>query len=152
MPDSPAPSSPDSAFQAALSALPHGPAFRFVDELTALDPGRSAEGRYRLRGDEAFLEGHFPGQPIMPGVLLCEAVAQLAGVAAQSDPEISPLKNMRLTAIRAAKILGTAEPGETLTIATTIAGRLGNLVQAEGSVSVGDRLILKSQVTLSGDA
>ena len=137
--------------QDALSALPHGPSFRFVDALTALDPGKSATGTYLLRGDEAFLEGHFPGQPIMPGVLLCEAIAQLAGVAAQSDPEIPPLKNMRLTAIRAAKILGTAEPGETMILQTSIAGRLGPLVQAEGSVTVGERTLLKTQVTLSGD-
>ncbi len=141
-----------AAFGAALEALPHGPSFRFVDELIALDPGKSAQGVYLLRGDEAFLEGHFPGYPIMPGVLLCEAVAQLAGVAAQSDPDIPALNNMRLTAIRAAKILGSAEPGETLTISTTISGRLGTLVQAEGSVSVDDRLVLKTQVTLSGDA
>lgn len=143
---------PDAAIsQDALEALPHGPSFRFVDSLTALDPGKSATGTYLLRGDEAFLEGHFPGQPIMPGVLLCEAIAQLAGVAAQSDPEIPALKNMRLTAIRAAKILGTAEPGETLNLQTTIAGRLGPLVQAEGSVTIGDRVLLKTQVTLSGD-
>jgi 3-hydroxyacyl-[acyl-carrier-protein] dehydratase len=137
--------------QDALDALPHGPSFRFVDTLTALEPGKSASGTYLLRGDEAFLEGHFPDQPIMPGVLLCEAVAQLAGVAAQSDPEIPVLKNMRLTAIRAAKILGTAEPGETMTLHTSIAGRLGPLVQADGSVTVGDRVLLKTQVTLSGD-
>lgn len=137
--------------QGALQALPHGPAFRFVDSLTALDPGKSATGTYLLRGDEAFLEGHFPGQPIMPGVLLCEAIAQLAGVAAQSDPDIPALENMRLTAIRAAKILGSAEPGETMTLQTTIAGRLGPLIQAEGSIMVGDRLLLKTQVTLSGD-
>lgn len=138
-------------FADALSALPHGASFRFVDHLATLEPGKAATGTYLLRGDEAFLEGHFPGQPIMPGVLLCEAVAQLAGVAAQSDTKIAPLKNMRLTAIRAAKILGTATPGETLTIETSIAGRLGPLVQANGTVRVNDRVLLKTQVTLSGD-
>lgn len=44
-----------------LAALPHGPEFRFVDALDALDPGKSAVARYRVRGDEAFLAGHFPG-------------------------------------------------------------------------------------------
>lgn len=146
------PNDSTAEFTDALEALPHGPSFRFVDELIALEPGKSAQGVYTLRGDEAFLEGHFPGHPIMPGVLLCEAVAQLAGVAAQSDPDIPALTNMRLTAIRAAKILGTAEPGETLKITTTISGRLGALVQAEGSVSVNERVLLKTQVTLSGDA
>ena len=64
----------------ALSFLPHGPEFRFVDRLSALEPGASGAAEFTLRGDEPFLRGHFPGEPLMPGVLLVEAVAQLAGV------------------------------------------------------------------------
>src|ERR1043166_6075088 len=74
----------------ALAHLPHGPEFRFLDKLTALVPGQSGAGEYTLRGDENFLRGHFPGAPLMPGVLLVEAAAQLAGVVAQSDPSIPP--------------------------------------------------------------
>lgn len=74
----------------ALRALPHGPEFRFLDRLLALDPGRSGRAEYTLRGDEPFLRGHFPGQPLLPGVLLIEAAAQLAGVVAQSDPDVPP--------------------------------------------------------------
>ena len=78
----------------ALAALPHGPEFRFIDRLLALAPGQSGEGEYTLRGDEPFLSGHFPGHPLMPGVLLIEAAAQLAGTVAQSDPNVTPLKNL----------------------------------------------------------
>ena len=74
--------------QRALNLLPHGADFRFLDRLTKLDPGQSGAGEYRVRGDEPFLRGHFPGEPMFPGVLLAEAAAQLAGVVAQSDPKI----------------------------------------------------------------
>lgn len=140
--------SPD--LQAALQSLPHGPAFRFVESLTQLDPGKSAAGTYLLRGDEAFLAGHFPGQPILPAVIMVEAVAQVAGIAVQSDPVIPPMPDLRLTAIRAVKILGTAVPGETLEISAEIQGRMGNLVQAVGRVRVGGRILAEGQVTLSG--
>jgi len=80
-------SSNTDALQAALKFLPHGPEFRFLDRLTSLDPGRSGAGEYRVRGDEPFLRGHFPGQPIFPGVLLAEAAAQLAGVVANKIEE-----------------------------------------------------------------
>lgn len=139
-----------SDLAAALQSLPHGPAFRFVDSLTRLDPGKSAIGTYVLRGDEAFLAGHFPGQPILPAVIMVEAIAQVAGVALQSDPAIPPLPDLRLTAIRSVKILGTAVPGETLHIEAEVQGRMGNLVQALGRVRVGERIIAEGQVTLSG--
>src|SRR5512135_2372539 len=100
----------------ALSLLPHGPEFRFVDRLLSLEPGKSAVGEYRVRGDEPFLAGHFPGQPMFPGVLLVEAAAQLAGIAAQTDPVIGQLPGLKLTGLRAVKILGTARPGEILRI------------------------------------
>src|SRR6188508_2095120 len=104
----------------ALAHLPHGPEFRFVDRLTALDPGKSGRGEYTVKGDEPFLRGHFPGEPLMPGVLLLEAAAQLAGVVAQSDPKISPLAELKLTALRGVKILGTAKPGEIVRVEATI--------------------------------
>ncbi len=134
---------------AALASLPHGASFRFLDTLTALDPGKSVTGHYLLRGDEAFLPGHFPGAPLMPGVLLIEAVAQAGGVAAQTDPAIPPAAQMYLTAVRGAKITGSAVPGETLTITATVTARMGPLVQIEGTVMVGEKYVLKTQVTLS---
>ena len=137
-------------FVEALAKLPHGPEFRFLDRLIALEPGVRGEGEYAVRGDEAFLRGHFPGEPMMPGVILLEAIAQLAGVVAQSDPNVPELSGLKLTAIRGVKILGTARPGEILQLRAEIRGRLSNLVHASASVNVGDRLVLQAEVTLAG--
>lgn len=135
---------------AALRSLPHGPEFRFVDRLLSLTPGREGVGEYRVRGDEPFLRGHFPDRPLFPGVLLVEAGAQLAGIVAQTDPEIGPLEDLKLTAIRAAKITGSARPGETLRITARIAGRLGPLIQAETTITLGSRPLLSATLALSG--
>ena len=135
----------------ALKHLPHGAEFRFIDRLTKLNPGQSGEGEFTVRGGEAFLRGHFPGEPIFPGVLLVEAAAQLAGVVAQSDPKIPPLKNLKLTALRNVKILGTARPGEVIRLEASITGRLGNLVQAQATARVAGEIVLTAELTLSGN-
>ena len=136
----------------AMKNLPHGPEFRFVDHLLTLDPGKSGVGEYVVRGNEPFLRGHFPGQPIFPGVLLVEAAAQLAGTIAQCDPQIPPLAGLKLTAMRGIKILGTARPGETIRIEARITGRLGNLIQAQAQVTVNESTVMQGDLTLSGDA
>jgi 3-hydroxyacyl-[acyl-carrier-protein] dehydratase len=135
----------------ALKSLPHGPEFRFVDRLLTLDPGKSGAGEYTVRGDEPFLRGHFPGQPIFPGVLLVEAAAQLAGTVAQSDPQISPMAGLKLTAMRGIKILGTARPGEVIRLEAKVLNRLGNLVQAQVSASVNGQMVMQGELTLSGE-
>ena len=63
-----------------LQKVPHRPPFRFIDEISYLDAGR-IEGNYRLKEDENFYAGHFPGFPITPGVILTEIMAQTGMVA-----------------------------------------------------------------------
>lgn len=65
--------------------LPHRPPFLFVDEILAIDPGVSARGVWRLTGEEWFFAGHFPGRPTLPGVLMCEAIAQVGALAVLND-------------------------------------------------------------------
>lgn len=138
--------------QEAMRLLPHGPEFRFVDRLLSLDPGKEGVGEYLLRGDEPWLRGHLPDDPLLPGVLLVEAAAQLAGVVAQNDPVIPPIPGLKLTALRTVKILGTARPGETVRVQARITGRLGALVQAHVSAYVSANRVLAAELTLSGIA
>jgi len=142
--------SPSDMLETALRTLPHGPEFRFIDRLISLTPGKEGVGAYRVRGDEPFLRGHFPGEPIFPGVLLVEAAAQLAGIVAQSDPSIPPLRNLKLAALSAVKIPGTLCPGETMRVQAVIVGRLAGLVQARAQIHVQDRLVLTAGLTLGG--
>src|SRR5258706_14689870 len=116
--------------QQAMEHLPHGPEFRFLDRLIELEPGCAGTGEYFVRGDEPFLRGHFPGDPLMPGVLLVEAAAQLAGVVAQSEPSRAPLPGLKLAALRQIKIFGSARPHETLRLEASIIGRMESLVLA----------------------
>lgn len=140
----------EQQLQDALNRLPHGPEFRFVDRLTCLEPGRTGTGELTIRGDASFLKGHFPGEPIMPGVLLVEAIAQLAGVVAQSDPATGPLPDLKLTALRNVKILGVARPGQSVSLKTEVTGRLGNLIQAKGFAQVNGQLVAQAEVVLAG--
>ncbi len=133
-----------------MRSLPHGPEFRFVDRMISLTPGVEGVGEYRVRGDEYYLRGHLPGEPILPGVLLVEAAAQVAGMVAQEDPAHPRWPRMKLAALRAVKILGSARPGETLRIEAAITGRLGPMIQARVSAFVAGARVLSAELALNG--
>jgi 3-hydroxyacyl-[acyl-carrier-protein] dehydratase len=69
--------------------IPHREPFLLVVEVTELEPGVRAKGRYLVKPDDWYLQGHFPGNPIMPGVLQVEALAQLGAVCGLAHPEFA---------------------------------------------------------------
>lgn len=73
-------------FPSPIDVLPHRPPFLFVDRVSALETGVRAVGHWKLNGDEWFFSGHFPGRPTLPGVLICEAIAQVGAYAVLTDP------------------------------------------------------------------
>lgn len=74
-------------FPAPIDVLPHRTPFLFVDYVSALVSSVSATGHWKLHGDEWFFSGHFPGRPTLPGVLMCEAIAQVGAYCVLTSPD-----------------------------------------------------------------
>jgi len=102
--------------------LPHRDPFLLVDEIVGLVPGESCTATWTLTGDEWFFAGHFPDRPTLPGVLMVEALAQAAGMAALADEKFAG-KIPLFGGIDKARFRRQVGPGDTL----TLEGRLGRM-------------------------
>jgi len=125
--------------------LPHRDPFLFVDEVVAIVPGKSAAGWKTFCVDEAFFAGHFPGEPIVPGVILSEALAQLAGIAAGGGSG----EGFLLSAIRGMKFPSSAKPNDRIALHAEVVSNLGALVSCEVRADVEDRPVAAGAVVLS---
>ena len=119
--------------------IPHRPPFLFLDEITALEPGRAATGLWHLSGDEWFFPGHFPGRPTLPGVLMCEAIAQLGGVAVLGADEYEG-KLALFGGIDKARFRRQVVPGDTLTIEIEMGQMSARAGKGQGRASVDGEL------------
>ena len=112
------------------SFLPHRPPFLFVDEFVASQDGRNILGARTFREDDGFFAGHFPGNPIVPGVVLVEAMAQCGGAGLAKAGFAPPDSVYVLAAIGKAKFHRLVRPGERLEIEVrTIRIRRGYITQ-----------------------
>ena len=102
--------------------IAHRPPFLFVDEITALQPGLNATGLWRLTGDEWFFAGHFPGRPTLPGVLMCEAIAQVGAIAVLTDQRFAG-KLPLFGGLDGARFRRQVVPGDTLELSVQL-GRM----------------------------
>ena len=102
-----------SALPLPAAVLPHRPPFLFVDEVIALEPGVRAAGAWHLTGEEWFFAGHFPDRPTLPGVLMCEAIAQVGAIAVLTDPRFAG-KLPLFGGLDGARFRRQVEPGDTL--------------------------------------
>ena len=123
--------------------LPHRPPFLFVDEVTSLKPSEAAAGYKIFPPEEPFFAGHFPGDPIVPGVILGEALAQVAGLAVARP-------GLRLAAIRNMKFPAPARPGERIDLSAQKVGEVGGLFQFSVVAKVGERVVAEGGVVLGG--
>lgn len=132
-----------------METLPHRFPFLFVDRIVELVPGRRAVGVKNVSIGEGFFQGHFPGRPIMPGVLIIEAMAQVAGAALLTAPE-NERKNLPLFAgIERARFRRVVTPGDQLYIEADVLrvrgsfGRARCLARVEQEVAAqGDLLFV----------
>ena len=119
--------------------LPHRPPFLFVDELLSIVPGETASGRWRLTGDEFFFSGHFPGRPTLPGVLMCEAIAQVGAAAVLADERFAG-KLPLFGGIEKARFRRQVVPGDELILEVELGRMSARAGKGSGRARVGDEL------------
>lgn len=113
-----------------MDIIPHRQPFLLIDTIEELEPGVSAVGKKCVSYNEPYFAGHFPGEPVMPGVLQIEALAQVGAVAILSKPE-NKGKTAYFGSINKAKFRTKVVPGDVLTLEMTI-------IKEKGPIGVGN--------------
>jgi 3-hydroxyacyl-[acyl-carrier-protein] dehydratase len=126
-----------------MTRMPHRYPFLLVDRVIERVPGQTVHALKNVTVNEPFFEGHFPGHPIMPGVLILESMAQAAGLALD-DQDGAPLGV--LTGVDKARIRRMVTPGDQLHLHATIARRRGRLVRADVRAEVDGRLVAEAEI------
>jgi 3-hydroxyacyl-[acyl-carrier-protein] dehydratase len=126
-----------------MSLTPHGPGFSFVDSFELIEPGKRGRGRKWLDPAAPFFADHFPGNPLMPGVLLIECAAQTAG-ALWRQPSVA-----FLAAVTQFRFIKPVLPNQTLEIEVTLEKDFGALAQFDAVLRVGPDVVAQGRLTLS---
>ena len=134
---------PDRAQLEAL--LPHRPPFLLVDEVVELEPGVRCVATRTLRDDDFWFAGHFPGNPVMPGVLIVEALAQAATIAASSAGEAEGKVGL-FAGIDKVRFKRVVKPGDTLRLEAEITGVHGPVGKAKAVATVDGQLACRAEL------
>ncbi|MEP6810411.1 MAG: 3-hydroxyacyl-[acyl-carrier-protein] dehydratase FabZ [Chthoniobacterales bacterium] len=129
--------------------LPHRAPFVFVQELITNEPGVSANCAMTFGADDPMFAGHFPGNPLVPGVILTEALAQAAGIAAASGYAENARPLFLLSAIRGMKFHRAARPEERIDLHAQKLAQVGDLLQFAVKATVKGAVVAEGQLVLS---
>jgi 3-hydroxyacyl-[acyl-carrier-protein] dehydratase len=129
--------------------LPHRPPFVFVRKLIASEPGISAECETQFSSDDPMFAGHFPGDPLVPGVILTEALAQTAGLAAASAQSEHAQPRFLLSAIRQMKFFRGVRPDERIILRARKIAAVDELLQFDVEALVDDKQVAAGQLVLN---
>jgi 3-hydroxyacyl-[acyl-carrier-protein] dehydratase len=133
--------------------LIHRYPFLLVDKVIDLEPGKKGKGIKNVTINEEFFSGHFPQEPIMPGVLIVEAMAQVAALVAgsgMSAQEVKPEERIGyLVGIKEIKFKYPVRPGDRLEIEVEIIQRLANLFRVKGEAKVNNKICVQGELVFS---
>lgn len=131
-----------------MEIIPHRQPFLLVDTIEELEPGVRAAGRKCVSFNEPYFAGHFPGEPVMPGVLIVEALAQVGAVAILSQPDFKG-KTAYFGAIQSAKFKKKVVPGDVLTLETEIIKVKGPIGVGRAKAYVDGKLAVQAELTFA---
>jgi 3-hydroxyacyl-[acyl-carrier-protein] dehydratase len=138
-----------TSFGNLLECLPHKPPMRLVEEIVDVTPGEAARARRRAVPGDWYFDGHFPGTPVVPAVILVELLAQTGGIAAATGNDEEPSRQLRVAALGPFKFPAAAGPGVLLEASARVVARMGGLIKIEGEVTANGVLVAVGGVTLA---
>ena len=131
-----------------MEIIPHRQPMLLIDTVEELKPGKRAVARKCVSYNEPYFAGHFPTEPVMPGVLIVEALAQTGAVAMLSLPE-NKGKIAYFGAINSAKFKGKVVPGDVLTLETEIIKSKGPIGVGNAKAYVDGKLVVQAELTFA---
>ena len=128
--------------------IPHRDPFLLIDEVTELEPGVSVTAKKYIKPDEDWFRGHFPGNPVQPGVLMIEMLAQAGAVCALCLPE-NKGKIAYFAGIDKARFRGVVKPGDTLELHVELTRKVGSIGYGKAVATVAGKRVVTAEISFA---